>query len=181
MGNPFSSLITDSNVTQQTHTWGYKPTLAMVVQHATLRQLLHALVLLFLLVVATVQPSFAQDESRQSEESEQIDLLVFAAEQQDDVVQVAWQVGIQSSNWNFAVYRSAGREFADAEPVAAPIFSSASTGSEVIHYSLSDESNSIAVHYWLVALNSENTQQVFGPYDVEQRLALFLPLIFQNR
>ena len=182
MGKTFSSLSTGAIANQQTREWDNNPTprlFARVNQRAA-RRLLGALLLLVLLLVATLQPSFAQDGARQAEGSEQVDLLVFAAEEQAKMVQVAWQVGQQTSNWNFAVYRSESREFADAKPVDAPIFASSSTGSEVVYYSLSDENKNPAVHYWLVVLGSENTQQVFGPYDVQQRLAFFLPLVFQN-
>lgn len=182
MGKTFSSPSNGTIANRQTQTWDYNPTprLFMPVNQHVARRLLGALLLLVLLLVATLQPGFAQDGARQAEGSEQVDLLVFAAEEQADMVQVAWQVGQQTSNWNFAVYRSESREFADAKPVDAPIFASSSAGSEVIYYSLSDENKNPAAHYWLVALGSENTQQVFGPYAVQQRLAFFLPLVLQN-
>ncbi len=182
MRKAFATLNTGNSANQRPQTWGCQPIrpLATVLQ-STARRLFSTLALLLLLLVATLQPSFAQDGARQSEGTEQVDLLVFAAEQQDELVQVAWQVGAQSHSWNFTVYRSDGRDFTAAEPVDAPIFSSSSTDSPVIHYSLSDESTTPATYYWLVALNGESNEQVLGPYTVQQRLALFLPLVFQNR
>jgi hypothetical protein len=182
MGKTFSSLNTGTIAHQQPREWGNNPAPRLftgVFQRAAGR-LLGALLLLVLLLAATLQPSFAQDGGRQTTAAEQVDLLVFAAEEQAALVQVAWQVGQQTSNWNFAVYRSESRDFADAKPVDAPIFASSSTGSDVVYYSLSDENKDPNAYYWLVALGNENTQQVFGPYDVQQRLAFFLPLVLQN-
>lgn len=135
-----------------------------------------ALGLLLLLLGLTVQPTLAQNGSRQTD---QVDLLVFAAEQQHDLVQVAWQIGQSTSLWDFMVYRGQTANFAEAEAVAAPIFSSASSSNEVVYYSLSDDNSMVATHYWLVARGSDNREQLFGPYNVQPRLALFLPLIFQ--
>lgn len=182
MRKAFATLNTGSRANRQPRKWGGQPSLPLAaVLHPTARRFINILALLLLLLAATLKPSFAQDGARQSEGSEQVDLLVFAAEQQDELVQVAWQVGAQSSSWNFTVYRSDSRDFAAAEPVDAPIFSSSSIDSPVIHYSLSDESTTPATYYWLVALSDESNQQVLGPYTVQQRLALFLPLVFQNR
>lgn len=183
MGETFSSLSTGTIANQQRRAWDDNPTsrLFTLVNQRIARRLFGTLSLLLLLLMTTLQPSFAQDGARQGEDSEQVDLLVFAAEEQAEMVQVAWQVGQQTSSWNFAVYRGESREFADAKPVDAPIFASSSAGSEVVYYSLSDENKNPAAHYWLMALGSENTQQLFGPYAVQQRLTFFLPLVVSSQ
>ena len=181
MGSAFSSLKTTTVTHQAMYSWARcgwecQPMTRLFSVRRKAGKMGSAIGLLLVLLALTAQPSMAQNGSRQTD---QVDLLVFAAEQQQDLVQVAWQVGQSASPWTFTIYRGQTSDFAQAEPVAAPIFSSASSSSEVIYYSLSDESSTVATHYWLVALGSDNRQQIFGPYDVQPRLALFLPLVLQ--
>jgi len=176
MRSAFSSSKTKTIADHSTGGWECRNQVYTAAVRYKLSQLGGVLGLLLLLLALNVQPTLAQSGSRQTE---QVDLLVFAAEQQQDLVQVAWQVSQPASQWNFVVYRGPSDDFAQAEAVAAPIFSSASSSSAVVDYSLSDDSSGVATQYWLVARGDDNREQIFGPYAVQQRLALFLPLIFQ--
>lgn len=176
MGSAFSSLKTTTVTHQAMCRWEDQPMTRGFPELRKVGKMASAIGLLLVLLVLTTQPIMAQHGSRQTD---QVDLLIFAAEQQQDLVQVAWQVGQSTNQWQFTVYRGQSSDFTQTEPVAAPIFSSASSSNEVVYYSLSDESSTVATHYWLVAQGSDNRQQIFGPYDVQPRLALFLPLVFQ--
>ncbi len=106
------------------------------------------------------------------------DLSDFLAMLATQGVAIEWQANGTSVDWRFTLYRSQTCQFDDAEEVFAPIFSSINDEKQVAHYSLTDEEASAIATcaYWLVATESDGSKQHFGPYQVQGRSTVYLPL-----
>jgi len=93
-------------------------------------------------------------------------------------VAIEWQANGTSVDWRFTLYRSQNCQFDGAQEVSAPIFSSINDEKQVAHYSLTDsEDTALATcAYWLVATESDGDKQHFGPYQVQGRSTVYLPL-----
>lgn len=106
----------------------------------------------------------------------------FSAMLDSQGVDVEWQVTGMSVDWNFTLYRSQSCQFAGAEEVAAPIFSSINDETQIAHYSLTDTGTAVVATcaYWLVATEGNGEKQHFGPYEVQGRTTVYLPLALQQ-
>ena len=96
-------------------------------------------------------------------------------------VDIEWQATGAGVDWNFTLYRSQSCQFEGAEEVAAPIFSSINDETQIAHYSLTDTGETVVATcaYWLVATEGNGEKQHFGPYGVQGRTTIYLPLALQ--
>lgn len=96
-------------------------------------------------------------------------------------IAIEWQANGDSIEWRFALYRSQNCQFDGAEEVIAPIFSSINDETQVAHYSLTDTEEPIIATcaYWLVATEDDGKKQHYGPYQVQGRSTVFLPVALQ--
>ena len=108
----------------------------------------------------------------------QAELADFSAILANQGIVIQWQASGTSVDWNFALYRSQNCQFDGAVEVTAPIFSSISDDTQIAHYSANDTAEPIVATcaYWLVATESGGQQQHFGPYEVQGRTTVYLPL-----
>jgi len=93
-------------------------------------------------------------------------------------IAIAWQATGVSVDWQFTLYRSQNCQFDGAQEVTAPIFSSINDDTKIAHYSLTDADGPIVATcaYWLVATESDGAKQHFGPYEVQGRSTVYLPI-----
>lgn len=110
-----------------------------------------------------------------------VELSDFSAMLDGRGVDVEWLATGTSTDWNFTLYRSRSCQFDGAEEVAAPIFSSINDETQVAHYSLTDTGETVIATcaYWLVATEGSGEKQHFGPYGVQGRTTVYLPLALQ--
>jgi hypothetical protein len=96
-------------------------------------------------------------------------------------IAIQWQANGDSVDWNFTLYRSQTCQFEGAVEVTAPIFSSISDETNIAHYSANDTAEPVVATcaYWLVATDGDSQQRHFGPYEVQGRTAVYLPLVVQ--
>lgn len=108
-------------------------------------------------------------------------LADFTAVLENQAVHVQWQASGSSVDWNFVLYRSQNCQFEGAMEVTAPIFSSINDETNIASYRASDTAEPVLATcaYWLVATETNGTQQHFGPYEVEGRRAVYLPIALQ--
>lgn len=130
------------------------------------------------LVLGVMRPTIALADTQ---DSPQAALAGFTAVLVNQAVQVEWQAAGSGVEWNFMLYRSQNCQFTGAVEVTAPLFSSINDESNVAHYSTSDTAEPVLAicAYWLVATESNGQQQHFGPYEVQGRQAVYLPLVLQ--
>lgn len=141
----------------------------------------HLLQILFaILLVAPVArwispPLLASASTQGARHSDLSDFLAMLANQG---VAIEWQANGTSVDWRFTLYRSQNCQFDGAEEVSAPIFSSINDEKQIAHYSLTDvEAAALATcAYWLVATQNNGEQIHFGPYQVQGRSIIYLPL-----
>jgi hypothetical protein len=116
-----------------------------------------------------------------AQDSPRTTLADFTAVLVNQAVEVQWQASGNGVDWNFVLYRSQSCQFDGAVEVTAPIFSSINDESNVAHYSTSDTAEPLLATcaYWLVATESNGQQQHFGPYEVQGRQAVYLPIALQ--
>lgn len=116
-----------------------------------------------------------------TQDSPRATLADFTAMLVNQAVEVQWQASGSGVDWNFALYRSQNCQFDGAVEVTAPIFASINDESNVAHYSTSDTAEPVLATcaYWLVATESNGRQQHFGPYEVQGRQAVYLPIALQ--
>lgn len=107
-----------------------------------------------------------------------VELSDFSAMLGSRGVAVEWHATGVSIDWQFTIYRSQNCQFNEAEEVAAPIFSSINDETQIAHYSLTDTGDTIVATcaYWLVATKGSGEKQNFGPYSVQGRTTVYLPL-----
>jgi hypothetical protein len=93
-------------------------------------------------------------------------------------IAIAWQATDASVDWQFTLYRSQNCQFDGAQEVTAPVFSSINSDTKVAHYSLTDADGPVVATcaYWLVATENDGDKQHFGPYEVQGRNAIYLPI-----
>lgn len=110
-----------------------------------------------------------------------IELSDFSAMLSSRGVDVEWHATGASVDWQFTIYRSQSCQFDEAEEVAAPIFSSINDETQIAHYSLTDTGDTVVATcaYWLVATEGRGEKQNFGPYSVQGRTTVYLPLALQ--
>lgn len=110
-----------------------------------------------------------------------VELSDFSAMLDGRGVDVEWLATGMSADWNFTLYRSRSCQFDGAEEVASPIFSSINDETQVAHYSLTDTGETVVATcaYWLVATEGSGEKQHFGPYGVQGRTTVYLPLALQ--
>lgn len=110
-----------------------------------------------------------------------IELSDFSAMLGSRGVDVEWHATGASVDWQFTIYRSQSCQFEEAEEVAAPIFSSINDETQIAHYSLTDIGDTVVATcaYWLVATEGRGEKQNFGPYSVQGRTTVYLPLALQ--
>lgn len=108
-------------------------------------------------------------------------LADFTAVLTNQMIHVQWQASNGSVDWNFVLYRSQNCQFDGAVEVTAPIFSSINDETNIASYSASDTAEPVLATcaYWLVATETNGTQQHFGPYEVQGRQAIYLPIALQ--
>lgn len=130
------------------------------------------------LMLGVMQPIVALADTHDSPRAALADFSAVLANQ---AIHVQWQASGSSVNWNFALYRSQNCQFEGAVEVTAPIFSSINDESNVAHYSASDTAEPVLATcaYWLVATENNGQQQQFGPYEVQGRQAVYLPIALQ--
>ena len=110
-----------------------------------------------------------------------VELSDFSAMLGSRGVDVEWHATGASVDWQFTIYRSQSCQFEEAEEVAAPIFSSINDETQTAHYSLTDIGDTVVATcaYWLVATEGRGEKQNFGPYSVQGRTTVYLPLALQ--
>lgn len=130
------------------------------------------------LMLGVLRPAVALADTQDSPRAALADFSAVLANQ---AIQVQWQASGSSVDWNFALYRSQNCQFDGAVEVKAPIFSSINDESNVAHYSASDTAEPVLATcaYWLVATEGNGQQQHFGPYEVQGRQAVYLPIVLQ--
>ena len=110
-----------------------------------------------------------------------VELSDFSAMLGSRGVNVEWHATGVSVDWQFTIYRSQSCQFDEAEEVAAPIFSSINDETQIAHYSLTDTGDTVVATcaYWLVATEGSGKKQNFGPYSLQGRTTVYLPLALQ--
>ncbi len=138
-------------------------------------QILFAIMLVSTATSWISPPLLAEAKAQAARHSDLSDFLAMLASQG---VAIEWQANGTSVDWRFALYRSQNCQFDGAEEVSAPVFSSINDEKQVVHYSLTDvEDAAIATcGYWLVATELDGGEQHFGPYQVQGRSTVYLPL-----
>lgn len=93
-------------------------------------------------------------------------------------IAIEWQANGDGIDWGFTLYRSQNCQFDGAVEVVAPIFSSINDETQIARYTLIDTQESVAATcaYWLVATEGNGNTQQFGPYQVQGRSTVYLPL-----
>ncbi len=132
--------------------------------------------LIALLVVYTLLlPAHVSANAQSAQNAE---LSAFAAVMTAPGIAIEWQANGAGVDWNFTLYRSQNCQFEGAEEVVAPIFSSINDETQSAFYTLTDteEFAVTTCAYWLVATESDGKTQHFGPYQVEGRSVVYLPL-----
>lgn len=137
-------------------------------------QLLIAITLLWWLI----QPAAALANDQTPRRAELADFTAVLANQS---IAIQWQATGGSVDWNFSLYRSQNCQFEGAVEVTAPIFSSINDETNIAHYSANDTAEPLIATcaYWLVATENNGQQQHFGPYEVQGRQAIYLPIAVQ--
>ncbi|MCE7989695.1 MAG: hypothetical protein DYG89_51780 [Caldilinea sp. CFX5] len=136
------------------------------------------LFLTVVLMLGVMRPAVALADIQNSPRAALADFTAVLANQ---AIHVQWQATGSSVDWNFALYRSQNCQFEGAVEVTAPIFSSINDESNVANYSANDTAEPVLATcaYWLVATESNGQQQQFGPYEVQGRQAVYLPIALQ--
>lgn len=117
------------------------------------------------------------------EDSPRAALANFTAVLADQTILIQWQATEGSVDWNFALYRSQNCQLEGAVEVTAPIFSSINDETNTASYSANDTAEPLLATcaYWLVASEGNGQQQRFGPYEVQGRQAVYLPIALQAK
>lgn len=133
------------------------------------------LFLAIVLLLGVVQPTVALADTPGSPRAALADFTAILTNQ---AILVQWQASDGSVDWNFALYRSQNCQFEGAVEVTAPIFASINDETNIAHYSANDTAEPVLATcaYWLVATESNGQQQQFGPYEVQGRQAIYLPI-----
>jgi hypothetical protein len=141
-------------------------------------QFLCALMLVSTLLIWLTHPMVAEAALRIAYRT---DLSNFVAILVNQGVAIEWQADGDSIEWRFTLYRSQNCQFDGAEEVIAPIFSSINDETQIAHYSLTDTEEAIIATcaYWLVATEDNGKKQHYGPYEVQGRSTVFLPVVLQ--
>lgn len=141
-------------------------------------QLLLPLMLVSMLSHWLTHPLLAEDNTQIARRAE---LSGFTAILVNQGVAIEWQANGDSIQWRFALYRSQNCQFEGAHEVIAPIFSSINDETQVAHYSLTDSEEPVIATcaYWLVATEDDGQKQHYGPYQVQGRSTVFLPVALQ--
>lgn len=136
--------------------------------------------LVMALLFGVIQPRVAQ---ARPEDGLLATLANFTAVLADQTILVQWQASGGSVDWNFALYRSQNCQLEGAVEVTAPIFSSINDETNVASYSANDTAEPLLATcaYWLVASEGNGQQQHFGPYEVQGRQAVYLPIALQAK
>ena len=110
------------------------------------------------------------------------ELSSFIAIYDDQGIDIEWQVSGDGIDWQFSVLRSQNCQLESAEQVSAPMFSSINDETQIVYYSMTDIDEPLIATcgYWLVATKEGGNQQHFGPYAVQGRHLLYLPLAVQS-
>lgn len=141
-------------------------------------QLLCAVMFVSTLSNWLIHPLVAEANARNTRHAELSDFIAVLATQG---IAIEWQANGDSIEWRFALYRSQNCQFDGAQEVVAPIFSSINDETQIAHYSLTDTEEPIIATcaYWLVATENNGQKQHYGPYQVQGRNTVFLPVALQ--
>ncbi|MEZ4731190.1 MAG: hypothetical protein R3E79_29065 [Caldilineaceae bacterium] len=140
-----------------------------------MRQLFLPIVLVSMLFQWLTHPLWAEANTGIARQTE---LSGFTAILATQGVAIEWQANGESIQWRFVLYRSQNCQFDGAQEVIAPIFSSINDETQVAHYSLTDTEEAVIATcaYWLVATEDDGQKQHYGPYQVQGRSTIFLPV-----
>ena len=133
------------------------------------------LIFALILVVALSRPLIVEANGQTTRHATLSDFVaLFDAEG----IAIAWQATDASVDWQFTLYRSQNCQLDGAQEVTAPVFSSINDATKIAHYSLTDADGPIVstCAYWLVATEGDGTKQHFGPYEVQGRSMVYLPI-----
>ena len=128
-----------------------------------------------ILVVALSRPLIVEANGQTTRHATLSDFVaLFDAEG----IAIAWQATDASVDWQFTLYRSQNCQLDGAQEVTAPVFSSINDDTKIAYYSLTDADGPImsTCAYWLVATENGGAKQNFGPYEVQGRSMVYLPI-----